>query len=647
VKNRDPASLLPYLTTAKAKIFLKVSLIREDPPIPGNDLFPFLVLDDTNPLARLIEAYFMTDAGSELKRVFLIVQRDRYILRTDDVWPVTNLDVDNSWRRAFTLHAQKSPQAAPIVLSNQVDDEGTLQPLESLFFCVIKKLFFAPPCPFCGTSLVQCHDDDLLIGSGLEPYSTSLRRYLFCRSCTPKEDSAFYVYASERSDPPRVRDRFALMKEFSRLALTRKEFSPFPCAECQDSNECYGSENRVLSRVFPFSFYPYYLLISEAMSLSASDFLPLLSGAAVDEPEGRQWATLRKRAGKEGPWGPAFLFQDDDRLFLEMLYLKLSFLGDLIQGISIRQGVKHPDLRLSMERIWVNLKDDPGGRLPFLWNFKVKILDSPGLASATESLLRLPVSYDMLFLGHAWFYVLLANQKQTMSRISLSLREGLNQTLSDKNFSSEAFLKGESDPLFHPSNIFWNPGRRRVHETWHPLWGKSLHLGWSLLTSSFRPEPSWSKEGFQEKIESLRGEVKHQLFAEKPPGESGTYSSENEEDRAIYDILTTILRKWGGGGEIEKDLEETVVLTHERARALAEEETLHVPSPNKEAKEDIPETIILSAPKTFSGTPINDSTSRDVDHPSVKQDAKEDEFLAETIVLGPRKAPTKAKDGNK
>ena len=69
-------SLLPYLDARGNKFGLRLSLIPESVSAQETPLFPFTVISDAAPLARLIEAQILTDAGSEVKRVFLLVQRD-------------------------------------------------------------------------------------------------------------------------------------------------------------------------------------------------------------------------------------------------------------------------------------------------------------------------------------------------------------------------------------------------------------------------------------------------------------------------------------------------------------------------------------------------------------------------------------------
>ena len=84
--------------------------------------------------------------------------------------------------------------------------------------------------------------------------------------------------------------------------------------------------------------------------------------------------------------------------------------------------------------------------------------------------------------------------------------------------------------------------------------------------------------------------------------------------------------------EEEEELKETVILS---TRPLLKETRV---------KEDLPETVILSASQSGKGfgPPLEAEELRG-GKKAIKESSK-DEFLAETVILGPRKAPEKKKD---
>jgi hypothetical protein len=663
MKSNNNLSLLPYLDPVKNSSYLKTSLICEDPSILEKAASPFLIVTDSDPLARLIEARFLTDAGSELKRVFLLVQKDRYFLTRDELWPVNNQDVDDSWQRAFSFYAGGEQNSSFITLSRQIDGKGRLRPFSSLFFCKSRQLFFHPPCPRCGCGLQQCYDDDLLISSGLQPYSRSLKRYLFCSSCASSGNFDFYVYELDSFDPSTCKDRWTLIKEFSLLLENKDQTSQIPCVECPDHRECYGPSHSVLSRIVPFSFYPFFMFIFEAMSLNALDFLSLLSGATFDELEAQlhaQQETGRMNCAnvlQQGLQGTVpLLFDRGERHFLEVFYLKLSFLGELIQGIFAGGGLyKHPDLRLSMDRIWVKLANH-GSLLPFFWNFKIKLLDIGRNLHETQSFPKLSETSGLHFLGRVWFYTLLVNKKQGISMAYQSLGEVLDQSFPGEESSFETFLKNGCHPVFLPENIFWNPEGKVVGKKWHPVWEKALTLGWSLVVDGLNKDTQWSGETFLQQLEGLRTEVKESLFREGPVEADRAVPGEVE---TIHGILMKILKKWQMGVEpVKEELAETVMLSPGDL-----EKKISPPLQPKGGDEDIPETVIVSSPITTqdsSRSPLRfrlkDSEVQGEESSMGEGEKLEDtkkgiqpcgeDYLAETVILRPEDLQDKEKDGN-
>jgi len=452
------------------------------------------------------------------------------------------------------------------------------------------------------------------------------------------------------------------------------------------------------------------MFIFEAMTLNAMDFLPLLSGATLDEVEARLKA--RRELGRIRSlkaYQPDFaakiprLFDRSEKEFLEVFYLKLSFLGEIISSIFSGGGFdKHPDLRLSMDRIWVKLADH-GTLLPVFWNFKVGIigLNKAGHASSFP---KLPESYGLHFLGLIWFFTLLVNKKQNIAKVYLSLGEVVDQFLSGGDPLSEGFLRKDFASPFLPENIFWSPEGKGVRKDWHPLWERGLRLGWSLTRASLKTDLQWSKEEFRQQLEELREEAKKDLLQERPMEEgradrpesaveftaesmaqpmaasmtapmpapaAATVAEGGAENEAIHHILLKILDRWrlgveaekeevqgtvilstGGGKAEEKELKETVILSPEALK----KESLSPPSQGKEIKEDMPETVILFAP---GGVPTGDREpspparleSRESDK---KKDIQKDEgklhgddVLAETVFLGPERVRDMEKKNQK
>jgi hypothetical protein len=606
-------SLHPYLEQNQPHFYLKIGLKTEDPAELEKIPFPFYLVSDSDPLIRYHEGQFVTDSGSAIQKVFLLVQRDQYLVKKDELRPILNPNIDAGWQKGFSFHSRGGKDSSLLLLANQTSKDDRLVPFQPLFFCKTRKAYFSPPCPSCGSPLEQCYDDVLLAEKGLQPYSTSLRRYLFCPSCSTQDPLYFFVYALESADPPGLRDSSALIQEFGKLVSKESPASSIPCASCERLRACYGADRLALSRIVPFSFYPFYALIFEAPSIQAADFLSLLSGATFGELEARlksrgepgRIACLRELNAHGVTQAPA-LYEDDDRNFLEVLYLKLSFLGELIQSFLAGQEIsKHPDLRPSLDRIWVNL-EEPSGLLPVFWNFRVRLIDL--FWNPTGSPPSPPASETFYFLGLSWFYALLVNSKQDMGRVSLSLEETMSRFSAGGSGSPSPARQESFNDTFLPENIFWNPGGKRVNPAWNSFWERSLQLGWQLLQAGWK-EPPWAAEGLRKDLEAIRQDIRKRLFSAGPM--EAVPAAQPQEQEAIAGILLRILGKWRQQAETGKE---------------GPREAPSIPAEKKSRAEGVPETVILSGGKTPRESSVPSAPQRKI------------EEVAETVIQSPGQA---------
>ncbi len=642
-----PPSLLPYLQSRKNHFGLEISLSSRETSYLENSPFPFLLINESTPFERLLEAKIVTDAGSHIKRVFLLQQSDNYRHIPDEMWPLTNKDIDQHWRNTIELYSSQSlvGNSNPILLAEQIQKNGEYSQFQPLFYCAFKDVYFHPPCPQCGDFLHLCCDDTLLAESNLAPYTTSLKRYLYCPKCQRESGNAqFYAYSREGNDPPTLKDRRDLVNDFGNLILKSESLDSFPCMNCPELTACYGTDNRVMSRIVPYSFYPFHVLIFEADTMSAPDFLALISGASFD-------ALKANLSGKQAhgrlrclqtyehtrPTHSNFMFgSDSEKGFLEILYLKLSFLGELIsEFFSDSNRAVYCDASLSLDRVWVSVADQ-AGLLPQFWNFNLSILDIWSDLSHQPHLSKYPPAYGHHFLGTIWFYALLVNDHQSVEDVRAELDRHMPAfSAQDQVFSQNIQTEG-SGTVFAPENIFWNPASKQVGENWHRMWKKSLDIGGAILAAALQAEHKWSPDQFWLDYNSLRTDIKMELFGQAPTATPAEFPS---EDPAIADILIRLHTKWRR--EIRPP-----------ATPLTENDTKNVILPGPQETEAPAETLILSPgaqlktslssdrPAAGEETLILPSNNRP-QPPNPATPSSDEELIQETVILSPgNSAPT-------
>ena len=265
----ESTSLLSYLETDGTKFHIKVSVGRQDDSIYQKPSFPFLVVSDSRPFSRIVEARINTDAETQIEPVFLLTQKDEYHLTKDELWPLDNRAIDQYWQRTFTFHSREKIGSPPLILRSQISKSGMLLPFQPLFFCKLKQAYFQPLCPDCGIPLQQCYNDGILKKHGLQPYNGSLKRYLFCPSCIDsKEKPDFYVSSLANNDPAFLKNRFELIKKFGQLKGNGNLANLLPCIDCSRHQECYSPDGLAVSRIAAFSFYPARLTVKWTLTLN-------------------------------------------------------------------------------------------------------------------------------------------------------------------------------------------------------------------------------------------------------------------------------------------------------------------------------------------------------------------------------------------
>lgn len=597
-------------------------------PLPGGHQSepPFCLFDDSQPFARLFEARFVLDADTEIERLLLLVQRDRCLGGEDPIRPLNNPDIDRLWQATYTYYRRQGESAGLTVLGSQLDASQRLMPLHPLFFCQAQRVFFHPPCPTCGAPLDLCRDDSLLRGMGLSPYSGSLARYLHCPACLQETGrTEFYAPVTGPADPLALKDGRALIRGFAQQARSAGTAPAFPCRGCADAPECYGPPGLAVSRIVPFAFYPFFMLIFDAPSLSLTDFSSLLAGASPDDlkalaRERGDYRRLRAfhasvfQAMREGR--EAFLFPDGSpRRFAEILYLKLGLLGECLRLLGPNlEGFTGPDTDFSFDRLWVDLPESPG-HLPLCWSFNLRSIGTISGGRAFPLSLRGGAAYGLQLLGLLWFQTLLANRNQRPRIVLAALQEAVEAPGVDPDGAVPLPALDDPDSVFAPGNILWASGPVSITGVFKRWWRQSLGIGWNLLQNSAAGAVEAALERTGQTLQELRQEIHTWLFQlEGHPAAEGEDAERLIEDEAIYSILERIKTEWAARGARETATKPAVPEPHRR-------------KPEQDSAETLAGTTILSAADAPFGKPPPDLPP-----------AREDDLQA-TVILAPDERP--------
>lgn len=335
-------SLIPWLKPESANIYLDLFSTEEGVSDTSDFSSPFRFIDAPSPLFTLIRAVFRAQSAVAIKKSTLLIQQDAVRLYgAGNV--LTNCDIDRLWQSAVqndsTLNHLKTfawePESAGI--------PPVLPLWRSLFYCGRMKAFFHPPCPECGVDLELCTSDDILESAGLPLYTDSLERFLFCAACTGKRSPVFYS-RTEYTGKVKNGEVSGLRQLVSGIvnAVTKGEVSlGVPCSSCDEKDECLASEMHHV-RIQPLRFYPFRMLVTDDCQLSARDFLRMVAGENSVLADGLYKVT--------GVNDGCFWLTDGERRFLEVLYIKIALLENIIKEMFASAGtICHFDLNCSLD----------------------------------------------------------------------------------------------------------------------------------------------------------------------------------------------------------------------------------------------------------------------------------------------------------
>ncbi len=585
-------SLLPYLNSYPTGISLQLALSEQRFPVQDEDV----------PFSILRQGCVMVGGHHRLMDVMFVTQSDFYAGVHSELRPLTNPDAEFVWQQTWTQIKKQDDETCPSVLPCQIDATGALAPLRSLFYCSHRALYCHPLCPACGTPLDLCCNDDFLETAGLPAYSKSLSRFLYCADCHDASDNAyFYARHVTGACSARVKDSNALIEAFS-LLLSRSDLSDqLPCIGCAEAANCFGPDMLVLNRMQPLQFYPFHMLMQQAPTLNALDFLALVSGA-----KSRKLPQVKSRG---------FLFEQDDRLFMEILYLKLTFLQELIALIN--SDVFVPVSRMSLDGIGVDMKTQ-GAHLPHFWNFSLRLVNPIGKAPPHPAGSDLPYARIHEFLGHAWFYVLLVNETQQMMQLNAVFDEHLVKGDNRQVYTGELF----DHSAFDPGHIFWQPGTIELAPDWQTLWRRALEMGLSLLRAGAGTGSDFSPAAFAVRLEKLKNQVHQCLFKTPPVVQAPASKTSDAANGRIAAILSNIREQWPQSGDLpatdNDELARTVISMAPQLPAV---------------RENLEKTVFISPSQEQPAAPETSSPANAAD--AGQSNKTVEEGLEETIIAYP------------
>ncbi len=613
-KSENGPSLLPYLESTHGGIHIDIPALRVSPQAQTSCANP---MESTGPFAAAYEGSVSTGAEGGLANLFLLFQPDDYPPVSAELDPMTNVQVEQLWQTAFQRSSGQTTGSFQSGLREQVDDQGRLLQLRPLFHCAHRNRWCHPLCPHCGEGLILCCDDQLLKDAGLPEYTSSLERFLYCPSCAAGQTDSAVFYARERSAiiSERIQDCHQLMEGFSRLLAGKDTTEALPCVGCPESTNCYGPKTLVLERMRAVFFYPFHMLLMPSPSMNLLEFSALLSGETRGEIH-----TRLEQQGKPGRAGhfkqmgadlfasESLLFGEDERCFLEVLYLKLTLLGDLYTIIPLEKGqISEPVGSMSLESIWVDLPVR-SAHLPLFWNFSLRLIDPVGQPDRILSGSLGPLGRKLYFFGAAWCYMLLSGGGQGMA----SIRVAVDKLIQDSELLNqiEATELGEIDPIFSPRHLMVGARDLSIDPEWAVFWRRALMMGVGIVKAGFDADPKWSEGDFQQEIGLLRKEIRQSLFKAAAPALPVARSVEADSDAAIAAILKSVLNRWptadaGIEGKTsfsskllkaevssppskneDGDYVETVILGREEAQEARSESTLQHPP-------EMEETVVM------------------------------------------------------
>ena len=388
------------------------------------------------------------------------------------------------------------------------------------------------------------------------------------------------------------------------------------------------------------------MLLFKACSLNAVNFLKISAGA----PEKIQNSRLQD--------SPVFFFKGDKRFFLEILFIKLSFLDQVLEILTKRvTQTMWSGTGLSAQSLWIEpIKGTTP--LPWLWNFRVSMIDVLEIKPGRICTKNFSAHTFFNFYSALWFQALAVNKNQNLEKV-------LNEI--DKD--SDALLS----PVLSMEQIFWNPEQFHASEIYGQFWTQALALGQEMRFFQKKYPLDQEITNFSQKIRTLREKIKETLFStsqivpmekteEKSSSQAGcTGQTEPAGNMALVQMLNSILQRWPteeikiappqplwrpGKDDLDNTVElATAIAKKDRAtrRQGEMENNMGNNMDGMDGDDDILETITLSSSLSQTSQDFNEPEEPDIFSSPVPEKDKDEnqkphenyEDMDKTMVLTP------------
>ncbi len=633
---KNDVSLLPYLHDNKG-FALKLDLADRQVQDIDSGFSPFITVSERDPLTRLVKAEIVTHPGAAVQELFLLLSKDGYVFSDIDPKLVSNRLIDTIWQQSLVFFKSLSLPDQPVWLHSAADSSQVLPRFRPLFFCMKQGKYFHPPCPVCGRQLELAEDDQLLEQYGLSPYTSTIHRYLYCRYCAQEGRGAFFTIGKKAGATRNasVRQMDELVLSWTGLVEKVALASCLPCVDCADRSACFSQDGAVLGNIRAFAFYPFYMFMFKAPEMPANSFIELVSG--------------RKDAESDFGDGASFFFkQGDPRFFMEVLFLKLSFLCQVFRDVFLKPGRRPVRMSLLMDKLWVRLPMLPG-LLPRLWAFNPVFI---GLSDDIREMVmpRPFASHILLDFAILWFHVLCTSRFNDRLIVNKAVEELISMA-EQGEMSSWAQADSMVKDILSPESLFWDAPKGGTSQEFVQVWEQVMSFGTELIKTATQSLTDQDIEQLVQSAEGLAASVR-QAMLQGAVHPVAIKAFADDSDREIVAIIDGLLNKWRKEAVVAVEAPSSmpspekihggspVTIGHQydmSHKDVSEEETLPL---GMGGDDSLPETVIISSGHNMPDADIKVSGEKPVLETAGLSDVKkdvneEDDFLEETVILRP------------